>query len=50
MPLIDPDKIYPKRIGIHRGAIVLEYYNLEADKFKKHLIPLERSSTSQKNV
>lgn len=41
---IDPDKIYPKRLGTYQNgnALVLEYYNLALDKFRKHVIPLDR--------
>lgn len=44
---IDPDKIFPKRLGTYQGgnALVLEYYNLASDKFKKHVIPLDRGKT-----
>lgn len=44
---IDPEKIYPKRLGTYQGgnALVLEYYNLASDKFKKHVIPLDRGKT-----
>ena len=44
---INPDNIYPKRLGTYQGgnALVLEYYNLATDKFKKHVIPLDRGKS-----
>ena len=40
MPYITADDIYPKRLGLMKGNIlVLEYYNIANDKFKKHPIP-----------
>ena len=49
--LIDPDQIYPKRMGIYRSnSLVIEYYNMEKDCFKKHLIPFDPSESSKKNV
>lgn len=37
---IDPNNIFPKRMGIMNGnTIVIEYYDLGRDKFKKHPIP-----------
>ena len=49
---INPDNIYPKRLGTYQGgnALVLEYYNLTTDKFKKHMIPLDRSKSIKENV
>ncbi len=39
---LDPDQIFPKRLGLMNGnTLVLEYYHLGKDKFKKHLIPYE---------
>lgn len=39
------DTIYPKRIGIAKGrdALVIEYYSLAKDCFKKHAIPFNSS-------
>lgn len=48
--LIDPEHIYPRRIGLYRGGIVLEYYNLEKDCFKKHVIPYDSSDSSDKII
>ena len=48
--LIDPDSIYPKRIGLYRGALVLEYYNIERDCFKKHIIPYDGTHPPDKIV
>jgi hypothetical protein len=31
-------------------ALVLEYYNLAMDKFKKHLIPLDHSKSAKENL
>lgn len=44
---INPDNIYPKRLGTYQGgnALVLEYYNLGTDKFNKHVIPLDRGKS-----
>ena len=44
---INSDNIYPKRLGTYQGgnALVLEYYNLATDKFKKHVIPLDRGKS-----
>lgn len=44
---INPDNIYPKRLGTYQNgnALVLEYYNLGTDKFKKHVIPLDRGKS-----
>jgi hypothetical protein len=45
---IDSEKIFPKRLGIMKGNIlVLEYYNLAKDKFKKHQIPFDPNSDSK---
>ena len=42
---INPEQIFPKRLGVMNGnTLVLEYYNLAKDKFKKHLMPFETSS------
>ena len=48
--LIDPEQIYPKRMGMYRGALVIEYYYLERDCFKKHLIPFDGSENPNKIV
>ena len=49
---IDPDKIYPKRLGTYQNgnALVLEYYNLASDKFKKHVIPLDHTKSAKENL
>ena len=34
---LDPELIFPKRLGLmHSNILVLEYYDLTRDKFKKH--------------
>ena len=44
MPILDSESIYPKRLGLMKGNIlVLEYYNIAIDKFKKHPIPFDSS-------
>lgn len=50
MPSIDPEQIYPKRVGTYKGSLVIEYYNLEKDCFKKHLIPYDSSETIDKII
>lgn len=50
MPTVDPEQIYPKRMGTYRGSIVIEYYNLEKDCFKKHLIPYDSSENVDKII
>ena len=36
---LDPEQIFPKRLGLmHGNTLVLEYYDLSRDRFKKHLI------------
>jgi hypothetical protein len=48
MSYLNADSIFPKRLGIMNGSIlVLEYYNLAKDKFKKHSIPFNSSSDSK---
>jgi hypothetical protein len=49
---IDPEKIFPKRLGNYQNgnALVLEYYNLATDKFKKHVIALDRGKSVKENV
>jgi hypothetical protein len=37
---IDPNNIFPKRMGIMNGnTLIIEYYDVSRDKFKKHPIP-----------
>ena len=37
---LNPEHIYPMKLGIYRNsALVIQYYILSEDKFKKHLIP-----------
>jgi hypothetical protein len=50
--LINADNIYPKRLGTYQNgnALVLEYYNLDLDKFKKHVIPLDHTKDVKENV
>jgi hypothetical protein len=46
MTHINADVIFPKRLGIMNGStLVLEYYNLAKDKFKKHQIPFNGSDS-----
>jgi hypothetical protein len=42
--LIDPEQIYPRRLGLYRGALVVEYYNIDKDTIKKHLIQFDNDS------
>lgn len=45
MAYVSADSIYPKRLGIINGnTLVIEYYNLAKDKFKKHAIPFNSTS------
>lgn len=40
--LLDTEQVFPKRLGImHGNTLVLEYYHLQKDKFKKHAMPFE---------
>lgn len=46
-----PQNIYPKRLGLYQGNyLVVEYYNLQQDKFKKHLIQFDPSIGPDKNL
>lgn len=45
MAYLNAEGIFPKRLGIMNGStLVLEYYNLAKDKFKKHQIPFNVGS------
>ena len=45
------DQVYPKRLGIYKdNYLVLEYYHLTEDKFKKRLIPFDANISAGKNV
>lgn len=49
--LIDPENIYPRKLGLYRESnLVLEYYNFETDKIKRHVIPFSISESASKNV
>lgn len=44
MPFLNPENIFPKRIGLMQGhTLVLEYYDLSRDKFKRHPMPYDPS-------
>ena len=48
---LDPEQVFPKRMGIMHGKVlVLEYYDLARDKFKKHLIEFDSSEEPKNNV
>lgn len=48
MPYLDPENVFPKRLGLMNGnTLVIEYYNLAKDKFKKHPIPFDPSADPQ---
>lgn len=39
---LNPENIFPKRLGImHGNTLVVEYYDLSRDKFKRHAIPYD---------
>ena len=49
--LINPEHIYPRRLGIYNySSLVIEYYNFEKDVIKKHLIPFNPSESAKKNL
>ena len=49
--LINPEHIYPRRLGIYRfNSLVIEYYNFEKDVIKKHVIPFDPEESAKKNL
>jgi hypothetical protein len=42
---LNPESIFPKRLGLMQGnTLVVEYYDLSSDKFKRHPIPYDPAS------
>lgn len=42
---LNPENIFPKRLGLMYGnTLVLEYYDVGRDKFKRHPIPYDPSA------
>jgi hypothetical protein len=39
---LNPECIFPKRLGLmHGNTLIVEYYDLTRDKFKRHPIPYD---------